>query len=358
MQRAWSTMGIFLLGCVVSACTVTNGVGKRDAGTNPPSQIAEAASGGESDIESRGLGDRRPIVTTPRIYPPRPNGAFACEQDQGTPLSPSSLSQLPSLTGRDLSGSVSSSLSLTNDQCRASCVSKGFLYSGTQSGSFCFCGNSHGRFGTSNACTTGCLGYLGEICGGPLANSVSFTFSPPPPPPIPDLPSNGGRCIIDNNGPGYRHTEIQVWVATGQSVPNANGPGMLIPMNWTITGNGYYDQLTPGNEDVQRWTIAGSAPVHANVTPIGSDLIFQPFESAVSITGALQGTQQKWTNGMANPPGPIGNTRQEYPYGTTVSGAAQTNQIVEMVAPVNPFPGYAQPGGVRGSVICQWNVMR
>jgi hypothetical protein len=181
-----------------------------------------------------------------------------------------------------------------------------------------------------------------------------------PKPTIPQVPGNGGQCVIDINGQGYRHTEIQRWEAMGTSAPNTMGPGMLIPMNWTITGNGYYEQLPP-NADLQIWTISGSHPVHVQlIIPNSSpnDLIFQPFEQPVSITGALQGTQQKWTNGMANPPGYLGNTRQEYPYGTTIVGAAQMNPIMEAVAPVNPFPGYAQPGGSTGTVTCQWHVMR
>src|SRR5690348_3262225 len=98
-----------------------------------------------------------------RIFPPRGNGAFACYADAGTPLG-SFNSPIPSLTGRDLSGSVSSYFRMTNDLCRTTCSSKGFLFAGTQSGSFCFCGNSVGTHGTSNTCNVGCSGYPGEVC--------------------------------------------------------------------------------------------------------------------------------------------------------------------------------------------------
>jgi hypothetical protein len=138
---------------------------------------------------------------------------------------------------------------------------------------------------------------------------------------------------------------------------------MLIPMNWTITGNGYYEQLPP-NADLQIWTISGSHPVHAQlIIPNSSpnDLIFQTFEQPVSITGALQGTQQKWTNGMANPPGSIGNTRAEYAYGHTIVGGAHTNPIKDMQAPVT-VGGYSQPGDksrmITTNVSCTWTVMR
>src|SRR5215467_1259024 len=196
MQRAGRTMSILLLGCLAAACTME----KRDAGTNQPAQMAEAAAQSdgplspseESDIESRGLGDRLPIVTAPRIYPPHPNGAFACLQDQGTPLSSSSLLALPpDLTLRNLSGSVSSSMKMTNDQCRANCATQGFQYAGTQSGAFCFCGHSY-KGQASSACTAGCLGYPGEVCGGQLANSISYSGAPftalPAPPMIPSPP--------------------------------------------------------------------------------------------------------------------------------------------------------------------------
>jgi hypothetical protein len=335
----------------------SEGVGGEGSGekamSGNPTDMPKAEQSEADDIKSRGAQLPHPPLVKPLQYLFRPNGAFGCMQDNPQ--------------ARDLSGSMSQSMTMTNAQCRSQCNAGGFVFAGTQNSSQCFCGNTFGQYGLSNACTMGCSGYNGEVCGGPLANSVSLTGVPPsmftpllPRPTIPPPPSNGGQCVIDINGQGYRHTEVQRWEAMGTSAQNTMGPGMLIPMNWTITGNGYYEQLPP-NADLQIWTISGSHPVHVQlIIPNSSpnDLIFQPFEQPVSITGALQGTQQKWTNGMANPPGYLGNTRQEYPYGTTIVGAAQMNPIMEAVAPVNPFPGYAQPGGSTGTVTCQWHVMR
>jgi hypothetical protein len=72
----------------------------------------------------------------------------------------------------DLSGYVFASAAMTNSLCTATCSSKGFAFAGTRVGNVCFCGNSYGRYGTADNCTTACFGDATKICGGGLANSV------------------------------------------------------------------------------------------------------------------------------------------------------------------------------------------
>ncbi len=69
MRQAGKTMSVVLLGSLIAACTATDGAEKRDAATNPPAQIVEAASPGdgspvttdEGDVSSRAVG--QPCVT-------------------------------------------------------------------------------------------------------------------------------------------------------------------------------------------------------------------------------------------------------------------------------------------------------
>jgi hypothetical protein len=73
---------------------------------------------------------------------------------------------------RDLSGYSFNGGDMTTEKCIATCQSKGFSYAGTQFSSYCFCGNSYGRFGKSDQCNMRCTGNQNEICGGSHANSI------------------------------------------------------------------------------------------------------------------------------------------------------------------------------------------
>ncbi|MBI4891168.1 MAG: WSC domain-containing protein [Acidobacteria bacterium] len=69
--------------------------------------------------------------------------------------------------------------------CTATCTAKGFKYAAMQAGTFCFCGNSYGRYGISNGCRA-CPGDSSQNCGGSYANAVwSLAGSSPAPPPSP-----------------------------------------------------------------------------------------------------------------------------------------------------------------------------
>jgi hypothetical protein len=89
-----------------------------------------------------------------------------CFRDQGAPTSTS---------GRDLSGYGFQSGSMTIGACISECQSRGFAYAGVQCSTWCFCGNSYGRFGTASNCTMPCGGDSSQTCGGSYANSVYST---------------------------------------------------------------------------------------------------------------------------------------------------------------------------------------
>ncbi len=75
--------------------------------------------------------------------------------------------------GRDLDGAAFNNPAMTVTQCQRLCTDQGFTYAGLQDGSWCFCGNSYGRYKTGTAtCTTKCAGDEKQTCGGKWANSI------------------------------------------------------------------------------------------------------------------------------------------------------------------------------------------
>jgi len=73
-MRSIQTIGsAALLGCLIAACAATDGVDKRDAGTNPATQIAGAASSGDgspSMTEEGEVGSRRVLPSDPCVASP------------------------------------------------------------------------------------------------------------------------------------------------------------------------------------------------------------------------------------------------------------------------------------------------
>lgn len=61
---------------------------------------------------------------------------------------------------------------MTTDLCVSTCRSKGFSHAGTQYASYCFCGNTFGKFGKSDGCNAKCTGNNAETCGGTWANAI------------------------------------------------------------------------------------------------------------------------------------------------------------------------------------------
>ncbi|HEY4211321.1 MAG TPA: WSC domain-containing protein [Steroidobacteraceae bacterium] len=303
---------------------------------------------------------RRPPI--PYKFPlPVANGAFACYADQGTPLTASS--PLPTVVGRDLNGFVTWSNRMDNDVCRRTCGTRGFQYAGTQSGAFCFCGDTAGSFGNAPACHSLCTGRPGEVCGGSLANSVSqVAFTPPAGPP---MPANGGQCVLDVTGPGYHHYEIQTFAITGRT-PNANGTAVY-SVNWSTVAAGSYHASTPSGGghstgNIRTWTVSGSAAIQFRtlLIPSNNHMLFSyvpPLASA-----PLQEIQTHYIDGIA-----------QVPSGTTTSAWSQFATQTIDIAPrtTNPltFPMsftlqqpplaiqyHAAPGGSTGQVQCNWSV--
>jgi hypothetical protein len=294
---------------------------------------------------------RLPVTPAPLppLAPPQ-----ACSADRGVPLS--LYSALPGLAGRDLSGWVSWSDRMTNETCQSTCANLNFAYAGTQSGAFCFCGDSHGSYGSSTGCNSRCVGNLIENCGGSLANNVwGVSYVPPSAPPA---PPNGGQCVFDVSGVRYHHHEVQTWVVAGRI-----GDPMTTAtytMNWSVTAEGSYHEVNPDSSlGVRNWTVSGAAqvPYRAQVIADGS-LLFSPQGSAA---GQVTDTQTKYVDGRAQTP-------------TTAVGSWGMIQTPELkiLPPLGPnitgmqsfaSQTYAAPHTASGGVVtamanCTWNVIR
>jgi hypothetical protein len=109
---------------------------------------------------------------------------------------------------RDLAGLETNNTQMTTEQCVATCKGRGFAYAGTQYGSYCFCGNSYGRYGSQGRpCDQPCSGNGNQICGGAWANSVYSTSEGGAPPVTPQptpVPPGPAKCdAIDGHWWGW-----------------------------------------------------------------------------------------------------------------------------------------------------------
>jgi hypothetical protein len=73
---------------------------------------------------------------------------------------------------RDVAGYELKNPRMTVAMCTAACREKGFSFAAVEYGQECRCGNSYGRYGSSESCTQKCPGNDAEVCGGFFANSV------------------------------------------------------------------------------------------------------------------------------------------------------------------------------------------
>jgi len=114
------------------------------------------------------------FFTVPIVTAPNAANYVGCYIDKSNP--------------RDLLGASYSSKNMTVTRCRAWCGAKKFKFAGLQAGTWCFCDNSYGSYGTGTAvsCSTNCAGNTAQKCGGSLRNSVYKTtaFSNPVPAPL------------------------------------------------------------------------------------------------------------------------------------------------------------------------------
>lgn len=306
------------------------------------------------------------IVPRPFNFPPRNNGAFACFADETTTPPLNVYSPLPGIAGRDLAGQVTWSNRMTNDVCRASCASSNFVFAGTQSGAFCFCGNSAGTHGTSGACGAGCMGYEGEVCGGASSNSVSWSqdfvgpfLSPPA------LPTNGGYCLINLSGPGYRHSELHSWTVSGS--PTMAPTGKQYPLTWTVSGSGASAsfQSSAGHSQtlIRSWTVSGSQPVTYQARLSNGTLSFAEWTTPAS--GQLQEAPgRQYIDGVLQSPNmSVAGSSTEYSVRASIPAQGLAPIVFSTSATVNASMGgyqvpHAAVSGWSGTVACTWNLVQ
>jgi hypothetical protein len=284
---------------------------------------------------------------------------------------------------------------MTNAMCRSECANRGFAFSGTQVGNYCFCGNEFGKSGLA-ACTSACAGNLHELCGGIWANSVSTTGVAPPPPPV---PANGGRCIIDVTGqygqiaqpgtPGstYRHYEVQRWVISATPTQMGLQPSQLktYGVQWSTSGYGERQESNGlGTSDVWKWGITGARVTSGPVAMSGEPaLTTQKLPNgtwkvnmlATSFANGVPETQQHSVAGSpAYPPGHTNSAANAFGYpvfGTIVAmpimdanGRLTINEHQTFPIDANQnlnrnsahvLPTYPNMAGPRGTIDCQWS---
>jgi hypothetical protein len=114
----------------------------------------------------------------------RPDGQPASGNSQAAAVSTSStmsrlLGCFQDKEARDVAGYELRNPRMTVSMCTAACREKGFAFAAVEYGQECRCGNSYGRYGSSQSCTAKCPGNDAEICGGFFANSV-YQVAPTP----------------------------------------------------------------------------------------------------------------------------------------------------------------------------------
>jgi WSC domain len=288
-----------------------------------------------------------------KTLPPRPNGALTCLVDRGQPLTP--FGPLADLPSRSLNTSFTWAMQMTNDQCRATCGSQNLLLAGTQSGTFCLCGNDYFPAAPLvGNCAAPCGGYNGEICGGSQANSVSATTAYYTPPSVVPPPSQGWQCVIDMHANEYLHHEVQRWefVAKDQ---NSN-----YTFNWSTVGGGVYHETsgtTGGTENFRRFTISGGASVVYRAIVIASNQHLL-FSAQGQGRGQVDDVQLQFINWVPQLPtvkqhGSWLEYRQvldlPMPYPTQLA-------FQNTIAAEGNYQGYARPAGAAGTIACSWNL--
>ena len=332
---------------------LTGGVHASFAG-EPGNQggASSTAQTGSGAVKTRGL---RPRPDLSRLFPPTvPNGAVACAKDQGDPQG---------TAGRDLSGFMFTDAAMTNAKCRTECATRGFVFSGTQVGDYCFCGNSYGKSGLATNCATRCSGNAGEICGGIWANSVSLTgFVPTTPSP----PANGGQCVIDIQGQldngqikaTYRQIEIQQWVVS--TTPMQVGAKKIYPVQWTTIGSGekHEDNLV-GTKIDWAWNISGARATQLEAQKIASTGNWLIQLVGTAMPSGVLGTQLQTVTGTPpQQPVQIDVLANAFGY-PSIAASGTLTQIAEskqFAVPANYNWGISRPAYATGTVRCQWNL--
>lgn len=178
--------------------------------------------------------------------------------------------------------------------------------------------------------------------------------NPDTPPAIPPAPANGGQCVIDIHGNGYRHTEIQRWEVTGP--PVASAPGKLYPVQWSTSGTGSSHTSNGTQRRDATWTILAAQPVHFRALIRASDgkLLLQQSETQVRVVHGITGSQQVTISGTPQQPGILDSQASEFMYPAMVAPGNATEITETRQFPLAGALGFEQPGAATGTITCQW----
>jgi len=138
---------------------------------------------------------------------------------------------------RDLNGYNTTDGSMTPGQCLSICQSQNYTYYGVQYGSYCFCGDSYGKYGSVSydECNMPCAGDSSTDCGGTWRNSIySVAESVLPSSAIPSMKYSGSpRLIIPTARGDLQEGELftQRAIVLSQDLPS------LVQFNWRPMGS-------------------------------------------------------------------------------------------------------------------------
>jgi len=138
---------------------------------------------------------------------------------------------------RDLNGYNTSSGTMTPGQCLSICQQKKFSYYGVQFSSYCFCGNSYGKYGSVsyNECNMSCTGDKNSDCGGTWRNSIySVSASVLPSSAMPSSSYTGTpRLIVPTARSDVQSTEL----FTQRVMVLSQLPPSSVMFNWRPMGS-------------------------------------------------------------------------------------------------------------------------
>jgi hypothetical protein len=238
---------------------------------------------------------------------------------------------------------------MTTAMCTTECANRGFMYAGTQFGSYCFCGNQpYGRSGLAPppGCNVPCSGNANERCGGTWANSVYWTR-------FAAVPQQGwtgtATCQIDIRGPSYMDSRTHTWTLVGPPTPV--GGGEEYRAVWSVVGSGSKSEASGSAQ----WTVMGGAEGRIKFwVRSGTTLVVSPVHTMLSMYEGIRGTQQ--LTGMA----PVALAAQAFEYAVPKIEVAVGSMAIagSSNGPTTAPLGYMQPSSAQGTSACSWNFQR
>jgi hypothetical protein len=318
MRSIRTIMSAALLGCSLAACTATDGVEKRDAGTNPPAQIAEAAAPGDGSPSTTEEGD----VTSRRVVPGDPclnSRDMNCRER---------LNQL-----RDLRNQ------LTNQPTGLMVPAPPQVLPPPSNG---------------GQCVIDITGQMNDT-----------------------VTSQGTTTVTSIT---YRHTEIQRWEVSGPPIQVPGIVGKVYAMTWSTAGNGNKDQrnsstASNGQSHSERnltvWDIKNAAgPLQTRLTvwlrPSDNRWVINHANLPnVPLIASITDSQQHTSDGVINPIRSLTGQWPEFP--ASFTNWTESGSLTQLMNKMQSFPvgiahGYAQiapppgKGSLTGGAQCVWNL--